>query len=286
MSFSSVSILGCGWLGLPLAERLVRQGVAVRGSTTTPSRISVLDDAGIEPFLLRLDPQVTSDEARLEPFFATDALVLNIPPPRDVDDPMAFHCAQVKSVCAAAAQGGTQHLVMASSTSVYPNVERRVTETDQPPGAPDALDGPRRRSGRTLLAAEEAALSADGLSVSILRLAGLYGGSRQPGRFLAGRTDVSRPRAPVNMIHQDDAIGSIIALLEREEDGLIVNACASTHPTRERFYTAAARGLGLEPPTFDSDDARTGKRVDNQRLLTRVGYVLHHPDVMADVGDA
>jgi len=285
MSFSSVSILGCGWLGLPLAIRLAGAGIDVCGSTTTPSRLKVMEEAGVEPFLLRLDPHVASDEERLERFFATDALVLNIPPPRDVDEPMAFHGAQVQSVCAAAAQGGVQHLVMATSTSVYPNVERRVTEADQPPGAPDALAGPRRRSGRMLLAAEQTALSSNGLSVSIVRLAGLYGGSRQPGRFLAGRTDVSRPRAPVNMIHQDDAIGSIIALLERAEDGLIVNACASTHPTRERFYTAAARGLGLEPPTFDTDDTRSGKRVDNQRLLTHVGYVLEHPDVMEDVVD-
>jgi nucleoside-diphosphate-sugar epimerase len=116
-----------------------------------------------------------------------------------------------------------------------------------------------------------------------VRLAGLYGSSRQPGRFLAGRTNVSRPRAPVNLIHRDDAIGAIVAVLERAENGLVVNACASTHPTREHFYTTAARVLDLKPPTFDSSDTRTGKRIDNQRLLTHVGYVLQHPDVLVDL---
>lgn len=279
---SSVSILGCGWLGLPLGADLVHQGVTIRGSTTTPSRLAALRNAGIEPFLLRLDPHLSSDD-NIDRFFSTEAVVLNIPPPRNVDDPTAFHQAQIRAVCEAAQAGRTRHLIMASSTSVYPNVDRLVTEDDQPPGDPEAMPGRRRRSGRMLLTAEETALATDGLRVSIVRLAGLYGGSRQPGRFLAGRTDVARPQAPVNMIHQDDATGTIKALLERAEDGLIVNACASTHPTRQQFYTAAAKVLDLEPPTFDTDDTRGGKRVCNQRLRTEVGYTLQRPDVLADL---
>lgn len=283
---SSVSILGCGWLGLPLGKRLVREGVAVRGSTTTPSRVDALRNAGIDPYLFRLAPAVSGATPDPAPFFATEALVLNIPPPRDADDPTVFHCKQVRTVCDAAVAGGVQHLVLASSTSVYPNTDRWMTEDDQPPGMPDALSGTRRRSGRTLLAAEHEALSTEGLGVSIVRLAGLYGGSRQPGRFLAGRTDVARPRAPVNLIHREDAIGVICALLDRAENGLVVNACATTHPTRQQFYTAAARTLDLAPPTFDASDARGGKRVDNQRLRSHLNYVLQHPDVMEDLGEA
>lgn len=30
----TVSILGCGWLGLPLAEQLLAEGYSVKGSTT------------------------------------------------------------------------------------------------------------------------------------------------------------------------------------------------------------------------------------------------------------
>jgi 3-hydroxyisobutyrate dehydrogenase-like beta-hydroxyacid dehydrogenase len=33
MKNESISILGCGWLGLPLAGELVREGYAVKGST-------------------------------------------------------------------------------------------------------------------------------------------------------------------------------------------------------------------------------------------------------------
>ncbi|MEZ7854793.1 MAG: SDR family NAD(P)-dependent oxidoreductase, partial [Cyclobacteriaceae bacterium] len=30
-----ISILGCGWLGLPLARQLVQQGHQIKGSTTS-----------------------------------------------------------------------------------------------------------------------------------------------------------------------------------------------------------------------------------------------------------
>ena len=37
-----ISIMGCGWLGLPLAAQLVKAGYNVKGSTTTPEKLEVL----------------------------------------------------------------------------------------------------------------------------------------------------------------------------------------------------------------------------------------------------
>ena len=34
-----VSILGCGWLGLPLAKSLIEKGFSVNGSTTSVEKI-------------------------------------------------------------------------------------------------------------------------------------------------------------------------------------------------------------------------------------------------------
>ena len=52
----SVSIIGCGWLGLPLAEFLVQQGFHVRGSTTRAEKLKPLEEKGIEAF------QITAGE--------------------------------------------------------------------------------------------------------------------------------------------------------------------------------------------------------------------------------
>ena len=51
---TKISILGCGWLGLPLAKALVNNDYLVSGSTTSEEKIAVLEKAKIEPFLLAI----------------------------------------------------------------------------------------------------------------------------------------------------------------------------------------------------------------------------------------
>ena len=57
---TQISILGCGWLGFPLAKALVSKGFSVKGSTTSDEKIAVLKNAGIEPFLIALSENKTS----------------------------------------------------------------------------------------------------------------------------------------------------------------------------------------------------------------------------------
>lgn len=280
---STISILGCGWLGRPLGVHLAEQGATVRGSTTTPEKQEALRQDGIDPVLLRLDPTLSGDPGAL---FESSVLVLNIPPPHDADDVGAMHRRQVDAVLDAAAQGGVEWILFASSTGVYPNVERTVTEADQPPGRPEALPGGRRRTGEALLAVEARLMDAPEVDATIVRLGGLYGDGRHPGRFLAGRTDVTRPHAPVNLIHQDDAVGVFATLLAQDVRGEVFNACADEHPTRRALYTRAAEHMGLTPPTFDLDDSTTGKIVSNQRIKDRCGYTFRHPDPLADCSEA
>lgn len=276
-----VSILGCGWLGRPFGQRLVQRDVSVRGSTTTPEKVETLREDGIEPYLLALTPDLSGEG--LDPFFASSILVLNVPPPRGADDVQVQHRRQIDAVRNAAAEGAVEWVVFASSTGVYPNVERTVTEADQPPGRPDALSGPRRSTGRALLDAEARLMGDSRFATTVIRFGGLYGADRHPGRFLAGRTNVSRPEAPVNLIHQDDCVALLLAVLNQGARGEVFNACADAHPTRRAVYTRAAEVRGLDPPTFDESDTTTGKIVDNQKVKSQTGYQFLHPDPLADL---
>lgn len=278
---TDVSILGCGWLGRPLGQHLVERGEYVRGSTTTPEKIEGLRDDGIEPYLLRLDPELSGEDAAS--FFASPVLVLNVPPPRGADDVRSRHRRQIDAVRAAAADGAVEWILFASSTGVYPNVERRVTEADQPPGEPDALPGSRRRTGEALLDAEARLMNDPAFDTTVVRLGGLYGDDRHPGRFLAGRSNLGRPEAPVNLIHREDCVGLLATLLEQNCRNEVFNACADAHPTRRALYTKAAEVLGLEPPFFDETDPTTGKLVDNQKVKDQCGYQFRHPDPLADL---
>lgn len=53
---TQISILGCGWLGLPLAEALIKNGFSVKGSTTSSSKLGDLENLGVLPFLIALQP--------------------------------------------------------------------------------------------------------------------------------------------------------------------------------------------------------------------------------------
>ncbi len=49
-----ISILGCGWLGVPLAESLIKKGFSIKGSTTSEEKIEILTKKGIEAFLISI----------------------------------------------------------------------------------------------------------------------------------------------------------------------------------------------------------------------------------------
>lgn len=284
-----ISIFGCGWMGLPLGRALAAQGHAVRGSTTTPAKLDALADAGITPHRLVLDPDLAGDT---DGFFDADVLVFDVPPPRGRDDLHAFHLAQIDAAVAAIASGAVPWVVMASSTGVYPDVEATFVEDDVPPGTTDAdltgaLDGPRRATGRVIAEAEARFLEASAFDATVVRFGGLYGPDRHPGRFLAGRTGLAKPHAPVNLIHLDDCLGLLRAILAHtpaaDVRGHVFNAVAPAHPTKEATYTHAAEALDLPPPQFDMDDARGGKAISPAKAQRVLAYTFLHPSPLGKV---
>lgn len=274
MTPRTVSILGCGWMGLPLGAHLVRQGYRVKGSTTTPEKQAQIAEAGITPYLLRLEPDLAGPA--VDDFFEADVLFLNVPPGRRAPDVEATFRARMEAVRAALAGAPVGLVLFASSTSVYPDLNRVVTEED--------AGGDIRASGAVLLETERMLMQAPGFATTVLRFAGLYGYDRRPGRFLAGRREVANGAAPVNLVHRDDCIAIVAALLEQDVRGAVLNACADEHPSRRRFYTQAAAWLGLDPPQFVTEDAADAaasfKIVSNRRLKERLGYRFRHPDPM------
>ncbi|HAH22756.1 MAG TPA: NAD(P)-dependent oxidoreductase, partial [Prolixibacteraceae bacterium] len=76
----SISILGCGWLGVPLARHLIQKGFFVKGSVTSEDKFGLLSEAGINPFRIVVsDTEVIMDNPE---FFRADVLIISIPPKR------------------------------------------------------------------------------------------------------------------------------------------------------------------------------------------------------------
>lgn len=273
MTQKTISILGCGWLGLPLGARLVERGYRVKGSTTSPDKLPRLEEAGIAPYLLTLDPWIHGDQ--INDFFQADVLFLNIPPGRRRPDVDVFFGELIASVLTELRYASINFVVFASSTSVYAPMNGVSVEEDAGKPRPWSL------SGRALLDAEERLVKDRHFDTTVLRFAGLYGYDRRPGRFLAGRERVENGAAPVNLVHRDDAVAVVETVIEQDVRGEVFNVCAGKHPTRKAFYTRAAQWLGLDPPVFD-DDAASFKIVSNEKLRKRLGYQFVHPDPLVE----
>ncbi|OUJ71812.1 NAD(P)H-binding protein [Hymenobacter crusticola] len=272
-SLPTVAVLGCGWLGLPLAKTLVAQGYAVVGSTTTPSQLLALRDAGIMPFLLRLAPTLTATDADTLQAMLTgvEVLILNVPPRRSATSP--DYAALLQPVCDAAEACGVSMVLFVSSTGVYPDEPRPMQEQDALASA---------EASSSLLRAE--ALFTSSLKpwqTTVVRLGGLFGPGRLPGRFLAGKQDVAQPNAPVNLIHLTDCIGVLTSIIRQQVWGYTFNACAAQHPSRQEFYILAAQQLQVAPPAFRAADTTSGKRIDSQLLREKVAYQFQHDDLLA-----
>ena len=258
-----MSILGCGYLGLPVAQELVARGWRVRGSTTREERLQELLASGIEPFLVQLTPGI---EGRgLADFFSSEYLFVNFPPGRRRPDVEGFLWAAVQALMERLTD--VKVLVFASSTSVY--ASGNVKEAD--------VQEPLTASGRALQAAEATLMGQSEAATTVLRFGGLYGYTRKPGRFMQ---NVQNGAGRVNLVHRDDAVGVVVRVLESPPTSEIFNVVTDKHPRRDEFYRQAAAWLGKEAPPVTYAPVGTGKVVMNDKIKQHLGYEFLHPDPM------
>ncbi|BAX82231.1 Rossmann-fold NAD(P)-binding domain-containing protein [Labilibaculum antarcticum] len=250
----TISILGCGWLGLPLAKFFIKNGYSVKGSTPTPEKISILAENGIIPYRILLNPEINTDFDA--DFFNSEIIVVNFPPKRR-EDIEEFHPQQFKALIEQVRLSSIKKLIFISSTSVYANLNRIVTEADNQIS--------EKNSGKALRVVENMLLAQDDFKTSIIRFGGLIGYDRKPGRFFSKMKNAVEGDTPVNLIHQDDCIGIISHVIENGLWGETYNACCPEHPTRKEFYIKAAKSGGFELPQFVANKS-TFKIISSAKL--------------------
>lgn len=261
-----VSVIGCGWLGLPLAVELIKKKFLVKGSTTRVEKLEQLKEASIQPYHLKLSEELHIDD---EGLFDCDVAVINIPPGRGDDSVIASYRHKLSLIIDALKANEIGKIVFISSTGVYQNNYKEVDES--------AVCRPEKSSGQAVLAGEKV-VQQSGIPYTILRMAGLVGGSRQPGNWFKGKKDVPGGDTPVNMVHQEDCIRAIIQVIEssKHEDD-IYNICADDHPIKKDFYAHQSKAIGVKSPSFLSA-ILPHKIVSNQKFKDDFSYTYSYPN--------
>ncbi|MES2872664.1 MAG: SDR family oxidoreductase [Bacteroidota bacterium] len=264
---SGISILGCGWLGLPLGRYLVSRGYKVKGSVTATEKFDLLRDVGIEPYQILLSPSL--EGANTDAFFGCETMIINFPPKRraDIEE---YHPAQIQALIPGIRNHGVTKVLFVSSTSVYPDLNREVFEHEELT--------PSKGSGKALKIVEDMLKAEESFETTILRFGGLVGYDRLPGRFLASKKDVPNANAPVNLIHQDDCIEIIYQIIKQGLWGETFNACADEHPLRKDYYHQAALQIGLEPPAFEIGVESSYKIINSEKLKRKLNFTFKYPN--------
>ena len=251
-----ISILGCGWLGLPLGKHLVENGHSVKGSTTSESKIVLLSEVGIEPFLLNFSPQI--EFKKLDNFLNSEVLIICIPP-RASKHGEDFHVQQIESLLGYLPSSSVKSIIYTSSTSVYPDLNREMTENDE------VIDSHALINVENLLKNLPQ-------NVTILRCGGLMGAERIPAKYFVGKT-INTGKIPVNYVHQEDVIQIISMILEKDFWNETFNIVSPEHPIREEIYLKNCEEFGYEKPAFEAPSEEIlFKIISPKKLIQRTGY--------------
>ncbi|MEO9527662.1 SDR family oxidoreductase [Roseibium sp.] len=269
-------VFGAGFSSRAFIDRVRDRFDWIGGTTRSPEKAAVLEEAGIEPFLF---DGTTPGNRITEALKSATHVLVSIAPGETGDPVLRIHGDDI----AAGRPDWTGYL---STVGVYGNHDGEWVDEDTP-------CKPVSRRSVQRVAAEQAWLEfarANGLPVQIFRLSGIYG----PGRnaFENFRKGTARrlikPGQVFNRIHAADIAGALEAAMAQPSTR-IFNVTDDEPAPPQDVVAFAAKLLGVAPPPeipFETADlspmARSfygeNKRVSNRRLKDELGYAFRYPD--------
>ncbi len=259
---NQISILGCGWLGLPLAEHLIKLQYQIKGSTTSIQKLTNLSSKGVLGTVIVLKEE--NIEGDIVSFLEkSEILIIDIPPKLRglVKENFVTKIAQLIPYII---QSEIKKVIFISSTSVYGDSNTIVTEM--------SATNPDTEAGIQLLEIESELKSHTEFETTIIRFSGLIGDDRHPIKSLSGKTNIENPDAPVNLVHLNDCIGIITKIIQGNIFGKTYNVAYPFHPSRINYYTTKAQSLGLPLPLFSGEKLSVGKTISSEKLIKELSY--------------
>ena len=296
-------IIGCGYVGLSVAQRWLEQGHAVSALTRSETHAKQFQKLGITPLM----GDITQPDSLNE-----------LPESKTVLYAVGFDRSAEKSRSEIYVEGlnhvlteikqRTQKIIYLSSTSVYGQSAGEWVDES-------SVCEPERENGQICLEAEllfqqhglmPSGKPSETATAVILRLAGIYGPGRLLARMLqlkAGEPLAGRPDAWLNLIHVEDIVNTILKCdtdIQLESHYLVSD---SRPITRREYYETLARLVKAPLPQFAEEApgqpalktsrmhsteraAGLNKRCCNKRLREELGVELDFPTIQEGLPQA
>ncbi len=281
MSSRTRLIVGCGYVGMPLASFWKQRGDVVFTTTRNSERARQFEQEGWRSVLA----DVTNPES-LRHLPATDTAVFAVGFDRGSEKTREEVYADGLKNVLDHLNEQTRRVVLVSTTGVYGDADGQTVDEETP-------CDPARSGGKAFLLAEQCLQSHPIWSRRsvILRMAGIYGPGRIPrlADIEAGRPIPAPSGSALNLIHVADAVQAICLVADTETFSPVY-IVSDGHPVNRRdYYREVAQLLRAPEPTFELPDpdspaaqrAQADRKMSNQRIVNELGFQPKFADYQA-----
>ncbi|MDY0932969.1 NAD(P)-binding domain-containing protein [Chryseobacterium sp. CFBP8996] len=243
-----IGIIGCGWLGNHIAERLSNQ-YEIFATTTTESKIEDLQSKGYHTTLVSFPNELNPEMKEWDAAKKLDAIIISVPfsgirgaqiPMNDKRENLLNFLGNFKG-----------QLFLTSSTGVYPETEKDFTEDDKPAQEVESESFILDKFPQT----------------NILRLAGLMGDQR-----LLKNYNISNLDLLVNHIHYADICSVVEKMLDNHSESKVYNVVAPIHPNKEEVINAQ------KDLPYEGTRTTVGRTISPNKLIEELDFEFQYPD--------
>ncbi|WP_175402717.1 Rossmann-fold NAD(P)-binding domain-containing protein [Mangrovivirga cuniculi] len=259
-----VAIAGCGWTGLPLGKKLSIDNYQVKGSVRHDEKITILNNAGITPYLMNLP-----DEVNKRFFTENDFLVISIPAGTKSGKGKLY----LESIREIIKQlkllsPGLSKVILLSSIGIYPHDEGQWTEDSG-----FELESDKQNIIRTA----EKLIQENFENNLILRLGGLMGYDRYLAKYYLKKDILDIDPTPVNYVHRDDVIDVVIEGIQKDHRG-IYNVVAPEHPPKYEVIQNSAHSKSVKLPPSGKKLTPESRTISGKKLMNEWDFGFKYPD--------
>jgi nucleoside-diphosphate-sugar epimerase len=269
-----IAIIGCGYVGKAIAQQWYQQGHELTVTTTTPEKVTQLEDIAHHVKIFRGDDL----EGLKEICEGQDVILLSLGSQGRSEEQYRLSYVQTAQSLREALKNNhtVKQVIYTSSYSIVGNHDGAWVDENTP-------DQPANIFAEILLETEQilSSMENDDRHFCILRLGGIYGENREILKIFRNAMGETRPGNGLeygNWVHLEDIVAGIQFAVRQKLSGLF-NLVGDEPMQRKKMLDKLAEKYNLPPVIWDESQPSMrpfNVRVSNQKIKSR-GFTFKYP---------
>ena len=287
------NIIGCGYIGKRIAQRLKQYNQTVKCYVASQASQDECVSMGLDVQRFNLDVPGLELPASAQQDFSGSVLMYLVPPPRTGQlDTRMTHFIDYLKTCEKTTGQPVKKIVLISTTGIYGDCAGEWIDETRVPN-PQADRACRRLDAETQCQEYSAQQNIDCI---IFRVPGIYAMDKLPlERITSGEPIVSAEDSGyTNRIHADDLAAFCVEAMSEPVAKGVYNCCDGNPSTMNDYFMRVAKVMDLPaPPQISLQQAQAelspgmlsylaeSKRISNEKLRRDFKTEFQYPDLQA-----